>query len=91
MNYITATQSADGSWNEDAYSTALALRALGSYLPNLYINSNEIGVSYTSVTVGSHVSISAILHNNGGLGAANKYFSCFYKFDSLEKINTEGS
>ncbi len=71
INYITTTQSADGSWNEDAYSTALALRALGSYLPNLYINESEIGISYTAVTVGSIISISAILHNNGGLGATN--------------------
>ncbi len=27
-NYLSSTQAADGSWNEDAYSTALALRAL---------------------------------------------------------------
>ena len=90
INYITTTQSSDGSWNEDAYSTALALWALGSYLPNLYIDQSEIGISYTSVTVGSIISVSAILHNNGGLGAANKYFSCFYRFNSLEKIHMEG-
>ena len=28
VTYITSTQSSDGSWNEDPYSTALALRAL---------------------------------------------------------------
>lgn len=28
INYLTATQSTDGSWNQDPYSTALALRAL---------------------------------------------------------------
>lgn len=28
VNYLTANQSSDGSWNQDAYSTALALRAL---------------------------------------------------------------
>lgn len=28
INYLTATQSANGSWNDDPYSTALALKAL---------------------------------------------------------------
>jgi len=28
VNYLTAAQSADGSWNDDPYSTALAIRAL---------------------------------------------------------------
>ena len=28
VNYLTSTQSANGSWNDDPYSTALALRAL---------------------------------------------------------------
>ncbi|PNU20357.1 hypothetical protein C2E25_08005 [Geothermobacter hydrogeniphilus] len=28
VNYLTATQAADGSWNDDPYSTALAIRAL---------------------------------------------------------------
>jgi len=90
IDYITATQSADGSWNEDAYSTALALRALGSYLPNLYINPGEIGISYTSVTVGSIISVSAILHNNGGLGATNNIFIAFINLIRYRKINTEG-
>ena len=28
INYLTTTQSANGSWNDDPYSTALALKAL---------------------------------------------------------------
>ena len=33
INYITTTQSADGSWNEDAYSTALKMIFLTLHMP----------------------------------------------------------
>jgi large repetitive protein len=42
INYLIAAQLPDGSWNEDPYSTALALRALANVKPNLSIISNDI-------------------------------------------------
>jgi prenyltransferase beta subunit len=35
INYLTSSQLADGSWNDDPYSTALALQALAEARPNL--------------------------------------------------------
>lgn len=37
INYLTFTQLPNGSWNDDAYSTVLALRALAHVKPNLSI------------------------------------------------------
>lgn len=38
-SYLISNQMSIGSWDDDPYSTALALRALGSARPNLTINS----------------------------------------------------
>jgi squalene cyclase len=37
INYLTSTQLPNGSWNDDPYSTALALRALANVKPNLSV------------------------------------------------------
>ena len=41
INYLISTQLPNGSWNDDPYSTALALRALANVKPNLSITSRR--------------------------------------------------
>ncbi|WP_041245589.1 CARDB domain-containing protein [Geotalea uraniireducens] len=64
-NYLTATQSANGSWNDDPYSTALALRALSYVKPDLAIATANIAVSPNSPTVGDSLTVTAIVANIG--------------------------
>ena len=37
LNYLTTSQRANGSWNDDPYSTALALKALAQFVPALAV------------------------------------------------------
>ena len=69
--YLTATQSANGSWNDDPYSTALALRALADVKPNLTILSSDITFSKPNPTVGDTISITANIYNTGPAQADN--------------------
>jgi hypothetical protein len=46
INYLTTTQSANGSWNDDPYSTALAIRAL-------YFSENKPAPPPTASTTGT--------------------------------------
>jgi large repetitive protein len=45
--YLAASQSANGSWNDDPYSTALALRVLAKVRPNLTVAKADITFSKT--------------------------------------------
>jgi subtilase family serine protease/prenyltransferase beta subunit len=71
INYLTSTQLADGSWDEDPYSTALALRALASARANLVIASNDISLSKSMPQDGETITITATVHNTGFDSAAN--------------------
>jgi len=65
INYITTTQLPNGSWNDDPYSTALALRALANVKPNLSITSNDITFSNPTPTAGETITITANVKNAG--------------------------
>jgi subtilase family serine protease/prenyltransferase beta subunit len=65
INYLTSTQLPNGSWNDDPYSTALALRALANVKPNLSISSNDISFSNPIPTVGETITISVNVKNSG--------------------------
>lgn len=52
INYITSTQSSNGSWNDDPYSMALALQALAKKRPNLEIASSVISYTTSVLTSG---------------------------------------
>jgi subtilase family serine protease len=65
INYLIATQSSNGSWNDDPYSTALALRALANVKPNLSVTSSDITFSNPAPTVGDTITITANIHNTG--------------------------
>ncbi len=70
INYLASTQAADGSWNEDAFSTALALQALANVKPNL--NVTAAGISHTPAvsTVNDLVTIAVTVRNTGLENAA---------------------
>ena len=65
INYLTSTQLPNGSWDDDPYSTALALRALTSVKPNLAITSNDITFSNPTPPAGETITITADVKNSG--------------------------
>lgn len=71
LNYLTSTQSTNGSWNDDPYSTALALRAFSYVKPDLVISAPNIAVSPTAPAVGGTISITATVSNTGLETATN--------------------
>jgi squalene cyclase len=66
IEYIRDKQLEDGSWNDDAYSTALALRALKDSAPDLAISSEDVGFTPQVPIEGEPVTITATVHNRGG-------------------------
>jgi subtilase family serine protease len=80
INYLTTTQLPNGSWNDDPYSTALALRALANVKPNLSISSTDITYTPSAPTPGDTVTITATTKNNG-LVDANNVTIAFYDGD----------
>jgi subtilase family serine protease len=79
-NYLITTQLPDGSWEEDPYSTALALRALAYVKPNLSITSNDIAFSNYTPVDGETIDINAIVHNDGP-GVAENVIVQFFDGD----------
>jgi hypothetical protein len=77
INYLSSTQLANGSWNDDAYSTALALRALANVKPNLSISSDDIAFSNPTPTVGETITITANVKNTGVAQADNVLIQFF--------------
>ncbi|MEW6419741.1 MAG: CARDB domain-containing protein, partial [Nitrospirota bacterium] len=71
INYLLSNQSPDGSWLQDPYSTAFALRALADVKPNLSIALSDIVFSNPTPTQGDTVTITATIHNNGPAQADN--------------------
>jgi hypothetical protein len=70
-NYVNSTQLSDSSWNDDPYSTGLALRALANIKPNLSIFSTDMVFSNPTPKVGDTISIAASIHNEGPVVANN--------------------
>ncbi|MBI5634421.1 MAG: VCBS repeat-containing protein, partial [Nitrospirae bacterium] len=71
LNYLSATQQANGSWNDDPYSTALALRALASVKPNLSFSSADITFSNPTPKTGDTITLTANIKNTGSAKADN--------------------
>lgn len=80
INYLLSAQLSDGSWNNDPYSTALALRALANVKPNLAITAADISFSTPAPTVGQAITITASIHNTG-MAQANNVLIQFYSGD----------
>ncbi len=71
INYIQSAQQLNGSWNDDPYSTALALMALDNIKPNLLISGSDITFSNATPAVGDMVTITALINNKGPVSADN--------------------
>ena len=80
INYLTSNQLPDGSWEDDPYSTALALRALANVKPNLSVSSNDISFSNLTPTVGETITITANI-KNAGPGIADNVIVQFFDGD----------
>jgi len=82
INYLTTTQSANGSWNDDPYSTALALQALANVKPNLAVTTTDITFSKLMPQTGESITITAVIKNTG-LEPASTIIVRFYQGDPL--------
>ena len=71
INYLISNQQLNGSWNDDPYSTALAIRALASVKPNLSITSSDISFSKSMPLIGEEITITATVKNTGIEDASN--------------------
>jgi subtilase family serine protease len=65
ISYLTAGQSANGSWNDDPYSTALALQALARVKPDLALAAGDITASPATPAAGNSVAVTATIRNAG--------------------------
>ncbi len=64
INYLAASQLDDGSWNDDPYSTALALQALAEARPNLAVSTTGITFSNSMPQSGATTTISAAISSS---------------------------
>ena len=69
ITYLTQTQQSNGSWNNDAYATALALQALNNVKANLSVSPSDIAFSDTKLTTGERITITTIVKNTGMVAA----------------------
>lgn len=71
IHYLTATQLSNGSWNDDPYSTALAILALAHVKPNLSILPGDITFSNSNPKIGDTITITATIYNKGPANTDN--------------------
>ena len=71
INYLTSSQHSDGSWNDDPYSTAMALQALAEARPNLSVSTSGITFSNPMPQSGVTTTVSAVISNTGYDNASN--------------------
>ena len=82
INYLASTQAADGSWNNDPYSTALALQALAEARPTLLSHPPGSPSRIPCPQSGATTTISAVISNTGYDNASNVIVG-FYLGDPL--------
>jgi subtilase family serine protease len=71
QNYLASAQQSDGSWNHDAYETALALRVLNRIQANLTGTAVDINFAPSMPRSGQLTGITATIHNTGCVDASN--------------------
>lgn len=69
--YLLGSQLPDGSWNDDPYETALAVRALTMVQPNLNVTAADITFDPAQPISDEAVTLSAQIRNNGFDAAEN--------------------
>lgn len=80
IGYLTQTQQANGSWNNDPYATALALQALANIRPNL--TASSLSFTKPMPQAGETITITANIKNIGLEDAAGVIVR-FYQGDPL--------
>ncbi|MEW6683736.1 MAG: CARDB domain-containing protein [Nitrospirota bacterium] len=68
---LLASQAANGSWGDDAYSTALAIRALADIKPNLLVGAATLSAIPATPQDGQAVTLTIPVHNTGLQDASN--------------------
>lgn len=97
LAYISARQNTDGSWDDDIYLTALALRSIvEGDRPNLRILPEYITFDPEIIHQGDTVAISADIQNNGDNAADSvlvRFFDNLLIIDSivLSQVPAQGS
>ncbi|MFZ5875050.1 MAG: CARDB domain-containing protein [Nitrospirota bacterium] len=71
MNYLLSTQLANGSWVDDAYSTALAIRALAEVRPNLSVVTPAVTSTPINPQEDESATLQATIRNTGIRDASN--------------------
>ncbi len=69
INFLTTAQFSNGSWNDDPYSTALALQALATARPNVTVS--NISLSKPMPQEGEETTITVTIKNAGYETASN--------------------
>jgi len=72
LEYIEKSQKENGSWNDDAFTTALALRALKDSAPDLVINSEDVSFIPQVPIEGQPALITAKIHEASRIKASKK-------------------
>ncbi len=67
LSSLLAQQEPNGSWDTRVYDTALAMRALSSYIRHAGVAVDGIEVSDTTVGVGDQITVTAAVRNSGSL------------------------
>ncbi len=83
-NYLAVNQSANGSWDDDVYSTALALNALNQVKPNLSVSSDEIVLAKPALSYGEDGTLQAVVRNKG-MADANNVVVRFYSISESHR------
>lgn len=65
INYLASSQLADGSWDEDPYTTALAIRAFVYFKPDMVIATSDITFSKPDPVAGDTIEVTANIRNDG--------------------------
>ncbi|MEN8265108.1 MAG: CARDB domain-containing protein [Nitrospirota bacterium] len=65
VNYLQLNQLPNGSWNDNAYETAVVVKTLATMKPNLSIKAANISVSDSTPKTGEIMTISAEVKNIG--------------------------
>ena len=65
INYLASSQLADGSWDADPYTTALALRAFVYFKPDMVITASDITFSKPDPVAGDTIEVTANIRNDG--------------------------
>lgn len=87
LQYLRNSQSATGSWNESAYQTALAVKALlrddTDLAPDLAFDSNAMTTLYPITSIPVNVTVRGIIRN---LGRTNVPSATVVLYEGLNKV-----